>query len=157
MNVYFNRFSSDQHSACSSPASGNADLTHELYPHSRCHISIMSQSTSVMGFNTALSTSPSTSGHTETSSVSPSCLCVSSSQVKRQLERLNQNKALVPDPQLSPGSWRPVQNSYVGFYNTSLTLAWVRRKFNCCGRHPAFFLYLKHLMHLPSVTTGQLP
>ena len=43
------------------------------------------------------------------------------------------------------GSWRPVQNSYVRFYNTSSTLAWVNRKFQCCERYPAFFHYLKEI------------
>jgi len=97
LNVYFSRFSSDQHSACSSPASSNTDLAPCMYPHLPCHTSIMSPSTSVMAANTASPTSPPTSGHTETSSASPFSLYVSSSQGKKQLERLNQNKAAGPN------------------------------------------------------------
>ena len=53
----------------------------------------MSPSTSVIVLNTASLTSPATSGLTKTPSASPSSLFVSSSQVKKQLKRLNQNKA----------------------------------------------------------------
>jgi len=116
----------------------------------------MSPCTSVMDVNTASPTSSPTSGHAETSPVSPSNLSVSSSLVKKELREWTRTRLQVQMVS-APGSRRPVQNSYVGFYSTPSTLAWVRRMFLCCGRHPASFQYLKNLIHLPSVTTDQLP
>ena len=85
--------------ACASPAYSKTELTAYLYPHPPCPTTIMSPSTSVIALNTASPTSPPTSGLTETSSTStsPSSLFVSSCQVKKHLERLNQNKAAGPD------------------------------------------------------------
>jgi len=56
----------------------------------------MSLSTSIMDLNTASPTFPPTSRHNQTSSL-PCSLSVSSIQVKRQLEGLNQNPAAEPD------------------------------------------------------------
>merc|ERR1712035_80127 len=57
--------------------------------------STLSPCNSVMDLNTA--SSPSTSALPETSSASTSTLSVSCNQVKKQLEKLNQNKAAGPD------------------------------------------------------------
>ena len=58
---------------------------------------------------------------------------------------------------LAAGSWRPVQDSYVGFYSTSSTLVWVRTKLQCCGRHPALFMYLKICPQWLQTTCPNIP
>ena len=97
----------------SEPTSSYKDLNPYLFPKPPCQDSTMSLCTSDMVLNMASPTSCPISVHAKTSSVSPS-----SSQVQKQLERLNRNK----DPDyVSPRLLRacvPVWNSYVGFYST---------------------------------------
>ena len=88
LNMFFNRFSSP-------PALNPKGHTPSMSPQLSCHTSTLSPCNSVMDLNTA--SSPSTSALPETSSASNSTLSVSCNQVKKQLEKLNQNKAAGPD------------------------------------------------------------
>jgi len=77
--MFFSRFSSEQSSIFSSPATSYADLISFLDPQFPCHTPTVSTCTSVMNLNKASSTSPLISGHTKTSPVLSSSLSVSSS------------------------------------------------------------------------------
>ena len=107
-----------------------------------------------MALNKASPTSNPTSGLTETSSAKPFPASLSPAVSWRiswkDWIRTRLHVQMVP----SLGFWRPVQNSYVGFYRTSSTLAWVRRKFQSCERHPVLFRYLKK-SHVSSLSDNR--
>jgi len=96
LNTFYTSFGSDQHSACSSPASSYTDLTPYLRPQPPVTLPQCPLHISHGSLHSLTNISP----HIRTQwdlLCLPSSLCVSSSQEKRQLERLNQLKAAGTD------------------------------------------------------------
>ncbi|MED6289133.1 hypothetical protein CHARACLAT_033190 [Characodon lateralis] len=90
------RFSSETSSASSSPAHSQSDIQPSFDPQRSCHTSDVLSSTSAMepSASTCLTSTKSEDADAPFASLH---LCVSRSQAKMQLQRLNRNKAAGPD------------------------------------------------------------
>ncbi|MEQ2305440.1 hypothetical protein AMECASPLE_037836 [Ameca splendens] len=96
INTFFNNFSLETRSASSSPPHSQTDPPPSMYPQFFCHTLTFLSSTSAMTLSasTCLSATKSDAGGPLGS---PSFLSVFRSQLKRQLNRLIQNKAASPN------------------------------------------------------------
>ncbi|KAF7210729.1 protein shisa-6-like protein [Nothobranchius furzeri] len=97
LNKFFNRFSSGTNPASSSPAPSQSDIPSSSDPTFSCHTPALLSSNAVMDSSGSINPSSTKSGDAAAPFNSPSHLFVSRSQVKRQLERLNRNKAAVSE------------------------------------------------------------
>uniref|UniRef100_A0A1A8RXB6 Reverse transcriptase domain-containing protein n=1 Tax=Nothobranchius rachovii TaxID=451742 RepID=A0A1A8RXB6_9TELE len=97
LNKFFNRFSSGTNPASSSPVPSQSDIPSSSDPTFSCHTPALLSSNTVMDSSGSINLSSTKSGDAAAPFTSPSHLSVSRSQVKRQLERLNRNKAAGPD------------------------------------------------------------
>uniref|UniRef100_A0A8C6NVM8 Reverse transcriptase domain-containing protein n=1 Tax=Nothobranchius furzeri TaxID=105023 RepID=A0A8C6NVM8_NOTFU len=97
LNKFFNRFSSGTNPASSSPVPSQSDIPSSSDPTFSCHTPALLSSNAVMDSSGSINLSSTKSGDAVAPFTSPSHLSVSRSQVKRQLERLNRNKAAGPD------------------------------------------------------------
>jgi len=152
LNVFFNMLSSEQQPS-SSPASNYTDLT--LYwclPHPH-HISIISPCTSITDLNTA---SNITDRHTQCQHT----LTLTIISLPYLSLAVRWRSSTRPKVQMvsAPVSWRHVRKCFFEFCSTSSMSAWVREKFQSWGwLVEDLFQYLNNLIHLPSMTTNQLP
>ncbi|MED6243646.1 hypothetical protein ATANTOWER_024273 [Ataeniobius toweri] len=93
LNTFFNGFSSETSSASSSPAHRQTDIPPSFDPELSCHTSNVLSSSSAT-YRSASPCLPSTKSEDAVATfASPFHLCVSRTQVKKQLVGLNRNKA----------------------------------------------------------------
>uniref|UniRef100_A0A8C6W187 Reverse transcriptase domain-containing protein n=1 Tax=Nothobranchius furzeri TaxID=105023 RepID=A0A8C6W187_NOTFU len=97
LNKFFNRFNSGTNPASSSPVPSQSDIPSSSDPTCSCHMPALLSSNAIMDSSGSINLSSTKSGDAAAPFTSPSHLSVSRSQVKRQLERLNRNKAAGPD------------------------------------------------------------